>query len=160
MRLVVWNRLKAIDFQTKSRDNLLFFYNIVVGSLSDAYDELGNHYVIPIYCISLPTNLIQSDDPSGQSASSNSRENIPEQDLGEEIPIKVRLSTTNKDTKMIVRTGETILSLKRRIHEEHKVPPSKQRLFFAGKLLYDKLKFSDTKISKGFVVQVIVASEE
>ena len=137
------------------------FTSIIVGSLSDAYDELGNHYVIPIYCISLPTNLIQSDDPSGHSASSsNSRDNIPEQELGEEIPIKVRLSTTNKDTKMIVRTGETILSLKRRIHEEHKVAPSKQRLFFAGKLLYDKLKFSDTKISKGFVVQVIVASEE
>ena len=124
----------------------------------DAYDELGNHYIIPIYCISLPTNLIQSSDEN--VTSDGSKENLPEQASGEELPIKIRLSTSIKDIKMTVRTGETISSIKKRIQAEHDIPSSKQRCFFAGKLLYDRLTISDTKISKGFVIQVIVNEED
>ena len=61
---------------------------------------------------------------------------------------------------MNVFTGETIGALKRRIHADLGVHPSKQRCFFAGKLLYDKLTIVDTNISKGFVLQVIVAPDE
>ena len=61
---------------------------------------------------------------------------------------------------MTVRTGETIGAIKKRIQAEHGVPPSKQRCFFAGKLLYDKLTIGDTKLSKGFVIQVIVATDD
>ncbi|XP_002167583.2 ubiquitin domain-containing protein 1 [Hydra vulgaris] len=125
------------------------------GSLTDAYDELGNHYTIPIYCISLPTNIINLDENS--STSGSSKEIITEQASGEEIIIKIRLSTTNKDVKMSVRTGETIGAIKRRIHADFGVAPSKQRCFYSGKLLYDKLTIEETKISKGFVMQVIVS---
>jgi len=130
------------------------------GSLSDAYDELGNRYVIPIYCISLPTNLIQTDESSTVSAPNDVKENLSEEALGEEIPVKIRLSTTNKDVKMNVHMGESIASVKRRVQEELEVPVHKQRCFFAGKLLYDKLTIGETKIAKGFVIQVIVAPDE
>lgn len=135
---------------------------VLSGSLTDAYDELGNHYVIPIYCISLPSNLIVSNEGGGDGSAASgggSKENIPEQASGEDMLIKIRLSTSVKDVKMTVRTGETISSIKKRIQAEHKVPVSKQRCFYAGKLLYDKLTIADTKISKGFVIQVIVNEE-
>lgn len=128
------------------------------GSLTDAYDELGNHYSIPIYCISAPTNLIQNEEES--VTSDGSKENIPEQASGEDIMVKIRLSTSIKDVKMTVRTGETISSIKKRIQAEHGIPPNKQRCFFAGKMLYDKLTIADTKIAKGFVIQVIVNTED
>jgi len=128
------------------------------GSLADAYDELGNHYVIPVYCISLPTNLIASDDEN--VTSDGSKENIAEQASGEDMLIKIRLSTQQKDIKMNVRTGETISSIKKRVQADHNFPPSKQRCFFAGKLLYDKLTIADTKISKGFVIQIIINTED
>lgn len=129
------------------------------GALSDAYDELGNHYVIPIYCISLPTNLIQNDNEGTTSSASKNPIEL-EQATGEEIMVKIRLSDTHKDNKMIVRTGESIAALKRRVFTDYGVEVSKQRWFFAGKLLYDKLTIGETKISKGFVVQVVVTPDE
>lgn len=128
-----------------------------LGSLVDAYDELGNHYVIPVYCVSLPTNIIQKED---SSVSHGSKDTIPEQASGEELIVKIRLSTMTKDLKMTVRTGETISSIKKRIHAEHDVHPSKQRCYFAGKLLTDRLTIADTKILKGFVIQVIIATDD
>lgn len=137
--------------------------SLPTGSLTDAYDELGNHYVIPIYCISLPSNLIamnEGDGAGNSTSDASSKENIPEQPSGEDLLIKIRLSTSVKDVKMTVRTGETISSIKKRIQVEHNVPTSKQRCFYAGKLLYDKLTIADTKIAKGFVIQVIVNTED
>ena len=128
------------------------------GQLTDAYDELGNHYTVPLYCISLPTNLITCEESSSPGEGSNSH-HLPEQASGEELIIKIRLSTSTKDVKMSVRTGETIGSIKHRVHLEHGIPPSKQRCFFSGKLLYDKLTIGETKISKGFVVQIVVAPD-
>jgi len=127
------------------------------GQLTDAYDELGNHYTVPLYCISLPTNLITCEETS--SPGESSKDHIPVEASGEELIIKIRLSTSTKDVKMSVRTGETIGAIKHRIHTDFGVPPSKQRCFFSGKLLYDKLTIGETKISKGFVVQIVVAPD-
>jgi len=129
------------------------------GALSDAYDELGNHYVIPIYCVSLPTNLIQSDDCSGSSDASKQPIEV-ELATGEEMVVKIRMSDTQKDNKMVVRSGETFANLKNRVAADHGISRERQRWFFAGKLLYDKLTVGETKISKGFVVQIIVAPLE
>jgi len=128
------------------------------GQLSDAYDELGNHYTVPLYCISLPTNIITCEDASSPNDAA-ARDNILKEPSGEELLIKIRLSTSNKDTKMTVRTGETIGAIKHRIHNDFGVAPNKQRCFFAGKLLYDKLTIGETKISRGYVVQIVVAPD-
>lgn len=161
-RREIWDALRAA---CETEDNglaqaIVNGANITLptGSLTDAYDELGNHYNIPVYCISLPANLIQTDE--ALNTSSGSKDNLPEQASGEEMVIKTRLSTSNKDEKLTVRTGETIGNIKRRIQKEHGVHPSKQRCFYAGKLLYDKLTISDTKISKGYVIQIIVAPQD
>lgn len=47
-------RIKKKRFQ---RDINFWF----TGSLQDAYDELGNSYKVPIYCLSRPANLLVED---------------------------------------------------------------------------------------------------
>jgi hypothetical protein len=39
------------------------------------------------------------------------------------------------------------------------VEPSRQRWFYAGRLLSDKIRIEDAKIPKNYVIQVIVAPE-
>lgn len=125
------------------------------GTLMDCYDELGNRYQLPVYVLGSPTNLIEdtSESEAGQEADSN---NLP----GIETVIKFRLSSTNKDLKVKVRTTDTMLKIKKRLFEMEKVEPSRQRFFYAGKMLNDKLKIEDVKIPKGNVIQVIVSPSE
>ena len=131
----------------------------VPGSLTDSYDELGNHYVVPVYCISFPVNLIQNEDTSVQSSGSN--ESVQDEStLGEELMIKIRISTTNKDYKWNVRTGETVLAVKKRVHNELGIEANRQRWFFSGKMLFDKMTIEEARIPRGYVVQVIVKPED
>jgi len=121
----------------------------------DCYDELGNRYQLPVYVLGAPTNLLDE-----------SSENDPAQDTdannppGTETVIKFRLSTSSKDIRMKVRTTDSVLKIKKRLFETEKIEPSRQRFFYAGKMLNDKLKLEDVKIPKGNVVQVIVSPGE
>ena len=87
----------------------------------DCYDELGNRYQLPVYVLSAPTNLIQesSDTDTGTDTESGSSN-------GTEIPIKFRLST-GKDIKLMVRSTDTVSRVKRRLHTEEGIEPSRQR---------------------------------
>jgi hypothetical protein len=58
--------------------------------------------------------------------------------------------------KVIVRTSDTVMKLKLRLCEEEGVEPSRQRWFYAGRLLSDKIRIEDAKIPKNYVIQVIV----
>lgn len=124
------------------------------GSLQDAYDELGNRYVLPVYCVSKPTNLIRDEDVSGDMTKEDEEENeIPP--TGDELYIKLRLSS-GKDLKMTVYTSDTVLKVKKKLQKLEAVEPSKQRWFYAGKMLTDKTTIGEAKIPKGYVVQVIL----
>ncbi|KAH7979395.1 hypothetical protein HPB49_009313 [Dermacentor silvarum] len=123
-----------------------------LGTLLDCYDELGNRYQLPVYCLSAPGNLVED----ASDAESPSPESEP--CAGHEILLKLRLSTTGKDTKMAVRTGETILAAKRRLEDLEGIPASHQRWFFGGKLLSDRTRVDEAKLQMGFVVQVAVAT--
>ena len=117
----------------------------------DCYDELGNRYQLPVYVLSAPTNMI--DDVSECDDGLDPQNASP----GLEIPIKFRLSTANKDLKLHVRTTDSVIKLKNRIFEECEIEPSRQKFFFSGRLLSDKLRVEDAKIPRNFVIQVIVS---
>lgn len=124
------------------------------GSLQDAYDELGNRYILPVYCISKPTNLIKDEDVSGET-SKEEEEDIDLPPTGDELYIKLRLSS-GKDLKMTLYTSDTVLKIKKKLQIQEGIEPSKQRWFYAGRMLTDKMTIGDAKVLKGHVVQVIV----
>lgn len=159
-RKEIWDALKAAAYALETGDHslaqaIIDGANISLphGTLMDSYDELGNRYQLPVYVLSAPTNLIE--DISESEAGGDSENQSP----GLEIPIKFRISSSNKDLKLYVRTTDTVLKLKKRICDEMGIEPQRQRWFFAGRLLGDKLRVEDAKIPKSYVVQVIVSPE-
>lgn len=129
-------------------------FDLFLGTLMDCYDELGNRYQLPVYVLNAPTNLIEDSSETDTNTDPDSTGST-----GVEVPIKFRLST-GKDLKLMVRTTDSVLKVKRQIHSEEGIESSRQRWYFSGKLLQDKVKIEDAKIPKGFVVQVIVAPED
>lgn len=74
---------------------------------------------------------------------------------GDELYIKLRLSS-GKDLKMTVYTSDTVLKVKKKLQKLEGIEPSKQRWFYAGRMLTDKTTIGEAKIPKGYVVQVIL----
>lgn len=158
-RKEIWDALKAAAYALETGDHALAqaivdgaSISLPHGTLLDCYDELGNRYQLPVYVLSAPSNLIEdnSESDAGGETDANSSP-------GAEVPVKLRLSHQTKDVKVMVRTTDTVSKVKRMLHEKEGVEPERQRWFFGGKLLNDKLRIEDARIPKGFVVQVIVS---
>lgn len=120
------------------------------GSLTECYDELGNRYQLPVYCLAPPVNLIleRSEEEAAEPA-----EPLP--NARREFALKVRLST-GKDLRLSASMGDTIGQLKKQLQAQEGIDSAWQRWFFSGKLLTDRTRLQETKIQKDFVVQVIV----
>ncbi|XP_043451909.1 ubiquitin domain-containing protein 2 isoform X3 [Prionailurus bengalensis] len=121
------------------------------GALTECYDELGNRYQLPVYCLAPPINMIEE-------KSDIETLDIPEPppNSGYECQLRLRLST-GKDLKLVVRSTDTVYHMKRRLHAAEGVEPSSQRWFFSGRPLTDKMKLEELKIPKDYVVQVIMS---
>uniref|UniRef100_T1JHL7 Ubiquitin-like domain-containing protein n=1 Tax=Strigamia maritima TaxID=126957 RepID=T1JHL7_STRMM len=160
-RKEIWDALKAAAYAAECNDYTLAQaiidganISLPSGTLTDCYDELGNRYQLPVYCLSAPVNMIEEN--GDHDAISDAEQSA----TGAEVFIKVRLSTTGKDLKLSVRTSDTMAIAKRRLQVYENVDPARQRWFFSGKLLNDKLKIEEAKIPAGYVVQVVIAPEE
>ncbi|XP_015912201.1 ubiquitin domain-containing protein 2 [Parasteatoda tepidariorum] len=158
-RKEIWDALKAAAYAAETNDFALAQaiidganISLPTGTLMDCYDELGNRYQLPVYCLSVPINLVEETNESESPAA----ESEPWSESGEEITLKFRLSTSGKDTKVAVRTGETVLAGKKRLQNIEAVDPARQRWYFGGRLLHDKMKIEEAKLQSGFVVQVVL----
>lgn len=158
-RKEIWDALKAAAYAAECNDYslaqaIIDGANISLpnGTLTDCYDELGNRYQLPVYCLSAPVNMIEE---NGDHETNSESEQSPN---GAEIAIKVRLSTTGNDLKLALRTTDTVLSAKKKLQSIENVEMS-QRWFFGGKLLNDKMKIEEAKIPAGYIVQVVIAPE-
>jgi len=118
------------------------------GSLTECYDELGTRYSVPIYCLSTPLNLLlgdRSDSPADFSEPLN----------GQELKVKVRVSITGEDVRLVLNTKETVGMAKRRLQDSEGVgEPNTQRWYYGGKLLNDKCTMAD--VPSGHVIQCII----
>ncbi|XP_066277847.1 ubiquitin domain-containing protein 1-like isoform X2 [Branchiostoma lanceolatum] len=160
-RKEIWDALRAACNAVESNDHelaqaIIDGANISLphGTLQDCYDELGNRYQLPVYCISAPVNMIS------EEHSESDPNDVPESlTTGEEVSLKLRLST-GKDLKLNVQTTDSVLHIKKRLNAEEGIESSRQRWYFSGKLLQDKMRIEDAKIPKGFVVQVIVSQPD
>lgn len=120
------------------------------GSLLESYDELGNRYQLPAYCLAPPVNLISDgkDHVSEHSELQEKKEN--------EFQLKVRLST-GKDLRLSASMADSIRQLKKQLQLQEDIDTACQRWFFSGKQLSDKMRLQDTKIQKDFVIQVVIS---
>lgn len=157
-RKEIWDALRAaavaaeaVDFELAQA--ILDGANISVpnGFLTECYDELGTRYQVPVYCLSYPINIVKED--SGRDSPAECSEPV---DGGTEMVLKLRLFSTCMDVKLPVCTKDTIGMAKKKLQSQEGLEPSRQRWFFGGKLLGDKLRIEEAKIMPGYVVQVIV----
>lgn len=161
-RKEIWDALRAGATAAEAQDYqlaqaILDGANISVpnGFLTECYDELGTRYQVPIYCLSYPINIVKED--SGRDSPADCSEPI---DGGTEMTLKLRLSTTMGDVKLPVYSKDTIGVAKKKLQSQEGLEPSRQRWFFGGKLMGDKMHIEEAKIQPGYVIQVIVNPEK
>ena len=74
----------------------------------------------------------------------------------DQVSLKIRLSTQQKDFKCVVMKGDSVAVVKQRIEESHRVNSSRLKMFLSGRLLLDDTLVGDLDIPRGFVIQAIV----
>lgn len=176
----IWDALKAAAIAVEGGDFDLAQaiidgagISLPNGTLSDCYDELGTRYQLPSYVLSKPTNLLLETDnklsdklpttkchaPSSSFLDKPKEQKSLTANRGSEILVKLQLST-GKELRTNVRTNDPILRLKEFVSQSENIPPSKQRMFFAGAELQNRVKVKEARIKKNYVVQVVVPTLE
>lgn len=141
-RIEIWNALRAatvaaeaLDFQLAQA--MLDGANISVpnGYLTECYDELGTQYKVPIYCLSYPINIVKEDNGTDSPAEYSEpvdggnyrRRLFPAHPtlmcstvlqlfvLGNEVVLKLRLSSTLNDVKLSVYSKDSIGQCKKKL---------------------------------------------
>lgn len=135
---------------------------VLPGALTECYDELGNRYQLPVYCLSPPVNMIEehSEEPDGSDPDSGAADpstgSGSDPGSGGECQLRLRLST-GRDLRLLVRSTDTVGMMKRRLQSHEGVPATTQRWFFSGRPLTDRLRLDQLNISRDYVVQVILS---
>lgn len=141
------------------------------GQLSEAYDELGNRYVIPRYCLNKPTNMQDSDMATDtsltsqtdsaqllrQRGSTGGKDGAATKAPGISFTIKIRLSTLPKDIRVSVLTTDRVRDLKRKLQELHSVEPQRVTMLYSGRVLSNNTFLKHLNIPRGHVIQAIVS---
>lgn len=138
------------------------FSLLLPGALTECYDELGNRYQLPVYCLSPPVNMIEErsddldcSDPDSGAADPSTGGTGESGSVGER-QLRLRLST-GRDLRLPVRSTDTVGMMKRRLQSQEGVPAPTQRWFFSGRPLTDRLRLDQLNISRDYVVQVILS---
>ncbi|ERL84807.1 ubiquitin domain-containing protein 1 [Dendroctonus ponderosae] len=159
-RKEIWDALRAAAVAAEQRDYemaqaILDGAGVFVpnGYITDCYDQLGHRYQVPIYCLSYPINIVKED-----GRDSPAIESEPVED-GTETVLKLRLSHNCSDIKLSVYSRDSIGACKKKLQSQEGIESSRQRWFYGGKLLGDKLHVEEAKIPPGYIVQVIVNLE-
>ncbi|XP_022903828.1 ubiquitin domain-containing protein 1 [Onthophagus taurus] len=160
-RKEIWDALRAAAVAAESKDYELAqaildgaSVSVPNGYLTECYDELGSRYQVPIYCLSYPINIVKED--NGRDSPAECSEPV---EGGSETVLKLRLSHNCMDVKLAVYSTDTIGVCKKKLQSQEGIESSRQRWFYGGKLLGDKLHVEEAKIPNGYVVQVIVNIE-
>uniref|UniRef100_UPI00358FD7C3 ubiquitin domain-containing protein 2 n=1 Tax=Myxine glutinosa TaxID=7769 RepID=UPI00358FD7C3 len=158
-RKEIWDALRAASCAFESNDYDLAqaivdgaSISLPHGTLTDCYDELGNRYQLPVYCLVPPINLITEDSTEDIGGGVG----LDSDTGGCEYPLRLRLST-GRDMVLIIRTTDTVNQAKRRLCQaEASLEPARQRWFYSGRLLGDRTHLADLKIPRDFLVQVVL----
>jgi len=115
----IWDALKAAceSDDVKLAQAIIDSANILLptGTLTEAYDEQGRKYNVPLYCVAEPSNLINDDGSartspsvaapsSSSSASASAAASLPEAVRAVVSPVRL----LNKEKKIFFLAGETV----------------------------------------------------
>ncbi|XP_076877178.1 ubiquitin domain-containing protein 2-like [Brachyhypopomus gauderio] len=162
-RAEIWDALRASAHAFESGDHELAQaildgagVTLPHGVLSECYDELGNRYQLPLYCLSQPVNMIEERpecDPEDDLPDPERPDSQAE--AGEAWPLRLRLST-GRDLRLDVCATDSVCHLKQRVQAQEGVAATAQRWFFSGRPLADKITLQELHIPSDYMVQVIV----
>ena len=141
------------------------------GNLTEAFDEFGARYEIPLYCVSRPENLsvcsahvteakwgcgCGRDAAPGPGLGSSSGKRASESSE-EEVILKCRVSLVDDDYRLSCPHDWTIRQAKVKLAQSMNWShETRQRWFYGGKLIPDHIQLEETRIPKNHVVQVVV----
>lgn len=118
-----------------------FFLNLIYRYLTECYDELGTQYKVPIYCLSYPINIVKED--NGRDSPAEYSEPV---DGGQEVILKLRLSSSFADTKLIVYSKDTIGQCKKKLQvcgsHANRVVMTFRLCFLCVSIYFHRLTFS------------------
>lgn len=122
------------------------------------FDELGNRYDVPMFCMCEPRNLvegpIESDDVALHEADQH-KDGVNDEDevmMG----LSVRMTNRQKDIKLRAEASLSILELKEVLEEETKVPVADMRVLYMGGILQNHLTLASAKVKDNGIMQVFV----
>lgn len=161
-RKEIWDALRAAVQAMENKDQALAQAiingaNITLpnGTLMDCYDELGNHYQLPVYCLSIPVNIVKKDVRKvSQSQLPGGKLQPVNTDDPNSRSLKVRL-TSEDEVKLQVLSTDSIAIAKLRLQQQESIELESQRWFFSGKLLTDDMTVEEAKLKKSYVIQCI-----
>eukprot|EP00045_Choanoeca_perplexa_P003516 m.31645 g.31645 ORF g.31645 m.31645 type:complete len:240 (+) comp12089_c0_seq12:169-888(+) len=141
------------------------------GTLRVAYDELGNIYRLPLYCISFPSNLTtnstapgpeptspQVPDPSAVPAPTP-RETpsvVCPPRAGEPIALKIRVSNGRNVVLEDIGEQDVLLRIRLLLADQLEVDPTRLLLMFVGKRLDDQSKLEALGLRKNELLQAML----
>mmetsp|Transcript_37437 Transcript_37437/g.92102 ORF Transcript_37437/g.92102 Transcript_37437/m.92102 type:complete len:254 (-) Transcript_37437:113-874(-) len=163
-RAEIWQALRAAaeceDMDTAQAITSAVNITLPVGNLSVVYDELGNKYEIPPYCLSRPANMVLSDANAHQGGQPLAVSAATPQDAPN-LRVKLRMST-GLELLWKGPADTTVLKLKHfvRDNSEEQISIERQCFFWSGQMLTDTQTLAGRNIFADAVVQVMVRPEE
>ena len=189
-RMEIWQALRLVceSQSTELAQAIIDSASITVptGALSDGcYDELGNQYVIPLYCFVEPTNMVVSrgadEFEAIRSATSFPEATISDKqdstadkegsiiqktqsvvDKNPAFHLTIRLSS-GRDMRLGFRESATVLDIKRAVLADPQFtsdPANAKaalKVLYLGKILDDKKRIrGDSNIDEKSIVQILV----
>ncbi|GBC06945.1 hypothetical protein RclHR1_07160003 [Rhizophagus clarus] len=170
-RLEIWQALRcACESEDLTLSQAIIdSANITIptGNLSDGcYDELGNRYVIPIYCIVDPANLVTGnnyDEGTSQHAENLDTKLFAEQEtVSSGHTFTIRLSTSTRDVNINYNPKfDTIATLKVKLCLNQNIDIKRYniRFFFLGRMFDDKTQLCDISIDDGQILQTFISEK-
>eukprot|EP00455_Lapot_gusevi_P037311 TRINITY_DN416_c0_g2_i1.p1 TRINITY_DN416_c0_g2~~TRINITY_DN416_c0_g2_i1.p1 ORF type:complete len:222 (+),score=47.19 TRINITY_DN416_c0_g2_i1:162-827(+) len=114
------------------------------------YDPTGKRYVVPLWVLHLPRNLLPD-----EAAATPTPQPILIEEKGVDLNFKIRLST-GTDVEVVMKSTDTITEVKKRIANQLSIATDRQRAIFSGGILQDGQQLGAVGIKDGVVLQVMV----
>ncbi|CAZ82136.1 unnamed protein product [Tuber melanosporum] len=178
-RMEIWNAIRmAVDVLDEDLETAQQILNaagisIPTGDLRNGvFDELGNRYDLPEYCVSIPMNLLQTPDGGDDIEEKGAETDNEETDIRREekgkMPIHLQENIYSVTARLSDRGGPDIMVrfaksdhvrvIARRILENAGIPPDqfKIRIAYLGKILKDTETLHENHWVDGHLVNALV----